>query len=186
MKLLCTTFKPRHKGTANERERERAAEGLGFLHLQIWKARPYPGSSFKYHSGSELFDLLGGNWGRSRRVIFCSFSFWSSRSLSERFSSPGCPAAIWTPHQSFISFIYLQYVSNHILAFSSDKIQMRRWGFQANSVRGEQIQGDVLRRFVFPFFLRCPVLRRDCVSSESLRWKWKRVVQFNLSCPSHF
>ncbi len=62
-------FKPRHKGTANERERERVAVGLGFLHLQIWKARPYPGSSFKYHSGRELFDLLGGNWGRRRRVI---------------------------------------------------------------------------------------------------------------------
>lgn len=80
MRLLYSTFKPQHKDMVNERERERAVVGLGFLHLQIWKARPYPGSSFKYHSGSELFDLLGGNWGRSRLVIFRSFSL--SLSLS--------------------------------------------------------------------------------------------------------
>lgn len=86
--------------------------------------------------------------------------------LQEIQPQSGLPTNLSYPSQTFI---YLLYVLNHIPAFSSDKIQMRRRRFRANSLRVEQIRGDALRRFGFPSYLRCPVLRRDCVSCESLR-----------------
>lgn len=122
-------------------EKKRAAAGLTFLHLQIWKARLYPGSSFKYHSSRRSSLISSVVIGVVAGESFSACSRFLFLALLERYSSPGKPAAILDtlPIFHINPEASSAYCTCRIMSQNPDA-PLHVW---ANSLKGERIHEDL-------------------------------------------
>lgn len=171
MRQLYSAFKLRHKDTQRTSERGRGRQWALVSFICRYEKR---GPIQAHHlnitvAASSLISsvVIGVVAGESFSSLSLSrplAQYPRDFPLQEIHRQYGLPTNVSYPSRTFI---YLLYVSNYILAFSSDKIQTRRRKFEQIACRASKYKG--MRSGDLPFYLRCPEQRRDCVSCESLR-----------------